>query len=130
MNFPIPLRMIEVPFGEDPKWETLQVGDAYFLTGLTEAELRMRHLSDQYFRDNSFRAPLIIVLPPKTRFVVDAKCFSRDRGYYEGWKVEGHPPFISITPSINLEGTYHGFIGINGVPIGHIGNDLDGRKYE
>jgi len=124
---PIPIRMISVPTGRDPDYEKLEVGDMYFLDGLTPAELQFRNLTRQYFRENAERNPLILVLPGKHRFLVDGQCFSRKLGYYDAWIVTGVPPLISVTPSVDMEGGYHGFIGSNGVAPGFIGADLSGR---
>lgn len=41
-----------------------------------------------------------------------------------GWTVSGEAPNLTVTPSINAAGEYHGFI-TNGV----IGDDLEGRKF-
>lgn len=46
------------------------------------------------------------------------------RGYYDGWTVTGKPPDITVSPSINYVGSYHGWLQ-NGV----ISQDVDGRNY-
>lgn len=109
----------------------MSIGDCWFLnppTHLTEQELaewwRCRHLTDQYYSDNSKRPPLVILLPGKTYFVADSKCFSLEKGYYDGWKVVGDPANLTIAPSVNFKGAYHGYI-TNGI----IGNDVEGRKF-
>lgn len=123
--------VIDVPFGEQPKYEDLRAGDMWFVTGKTAEELVAMRLTAQYFKDNSSRHPLMLALPSRRggifRFLVDGKCYSGERGYYDGWTVTGHAPFISVMPSVNVEGAYHGFIGVNGVQPGHVGPDLDAR---
>ena len=94
------------------------VGDMWFLD-VPADELKDRHLSDQYFADNAGRKPLIVMLPGPTYFSVDGKCFSSEKGYYDGWTVTGAPPFITVKPSINVEGRYHGYLtaGVIGDPV-------------
>ena len=99
------------------------VGDMWFL-GVTPKELLDRHLTAQYFADNAKRQPLMVMLPGPTPFCIDYQCFNDARGYYDGWTVHGEPPLITITPSINLVGRYHGFLQ-NGV----ISADAEGRKF-
>jgi len=84
----------------------------------------VEHLSEQYHRDNHWRLPLVVTMVSRTLFCVDSQCWS-DRAYYGGWTVHGEPPFITVSPSINIGGVYHGFI-VNGV----LGDDVDGRKFD
>lgn len=120
-----PIRMVETAFGEAPRFQDLQPGDMWFITGKTAEELVAMELTAQYFAENSWRHPVMLALPNRRggvfRFLVDGKCYSSERGYYDGWKVTGHPPFISVSPSVDVEGAYHGFIGSNGVQPGFIG---------
>lgn len=90
-----------------------EVGDMWFLD-VPPDELKERHLTAQYFADNAGRQPLIVMLPGRHYFCVDGQCFSAERGHYDGWNVTGTPPQITVTPSINMEGRYHGFL-TNGV---------------
>lgn len=101
-----------------------EVGDMWYLN-LPQEELLKRNLTAQYFSKNSNRKPLVVLLPGKTYFLIDGKCFNHQRGYYDGWEVNGDPPNITVSPSINIEGRYHGFLQ-NGV----IGDDVDGRKFD
>jgi len=98
--------------------ERRAIGDMWFLDVPAE-ELKERHLSDQYFATNAGRQPLVVLLPGrtpdrKTYFLIDGKCYSAARGYYDGWRVSGRPPLITVEPSINIESSYHGFLR-NGV---------------
>lgn len=45
-------------------------------------------------------------------------------GSGEGWKVEGDVPNVTISPSINCTGTYHGW-----VKDGVLTDDCEGRQY-
>lgn len=81
-------------------------------------------LSDYYHQNNSHRQPLLVILPGHNLFLVDGKCWDRGRKY-GGWRVSGEAPNITIQPSIDLKGFYHGFL-TNGV----IGDDVEGRKYK
>lgn len=95
-----------------------EIGDMWFL-GVPTEELKDRHLSDQYFAVNSHRQPLVVMLPGRNYFCVDGKCFNGERGYYGGWTVTGVPPKITVAPSINMVGRYHGFLqnGVIGDPV-------------
>lgn len=81
------------------------------------------YLSDYYRQNNSGRQPLLVILPPRTLFLVDGKCW-KDGQHYGGWTVTGEAPLITIAPSINIVGSYHGFLQ-NGV----ITADCEGRTY-
>lgn len=101
-----------------------RIGDMWFLD-LPEEELRKRELSDQYWRENAQnRKPLVVLLPGKWTFLIDGKCFSHERGYYDGWTVTGSVPLITVSPSINLVNRYHGWLR-----DGIISDDVDGRAF-
>jgi len=95
-----------------------EVGDMWFLDVPPE-ELKNRNLSAQYFAQNANRKPLVVMLPGRHYFLLDAQCFNSDRGFYDGWTVTGVPPNITVSPSINMVGRYHGFLqnGILGNPL-------------
>lgn len=118
-------------------------GDMWFLNAPIE-DLHRRHLTDEYFSINSNRKPLVVLLPGNNYFLIDGKCYSGKcercgkwqhacacpepstvKGYYGGWNVQGVPPAITVAPSINFEGRYHGFL-IAGV----ISDDCEGRKFD
>jgi hypothetical protein len=120
-----------------------QVGDMWFLTVPPE-ELKNRNLTAQYFAENAGRQPVVMMLPGRTYYLVDGQCYSSDctkckkkrreckcgdayrpRGYYDGWKVTGTPPQLTVHPSINYEGRYHGYL-----KSGVIGDDVEGRKFD
>jgi hypothetical protein len=80
-------------------------------------------LSDFYKQNNAGREPLLVWLPGGTVFCVDAMCWEGAR-LYGGWQVTGEPPLITVSPSINIKGLYHGWIQ-NGVIL----DDCEGRTY-
>jgi hypothetical protein len=99
-----------------------QVGDAWFMPGWTE----MESLSKYYKSHNKQnRPPLVVCLPDSqvqyTPFCVD---IASDDDDDKGWTVTGTPPLITVTPSINAVGSYHGYIK-NGI----ISDDCEGRKF-
>lgn len=121
-----PCRLVEKPpLNEhgNVAWEELQVGDMWFLD-LPEAELRLRNLSAYYWANNAGRKPLVVKLPGPNYFLIDGQCFDSGRGFYDGWTVSGTPPCITVQPSINLVGRYHGWLQ-NGV----ISDDCEGRNF-
>jgi hypothetical protein len=63
------------------------------------------------------------VLPGGYTFCIDSRARRDGKAYGDGWKVSGEMPNISLTPSINIVGSYHGFI-TNGV----ISDDLEARR--
>jgi hypothetical protein len=87
-------------------------------------------LSPKYRRDwQPTRPPLFVKLPDGSEFCVDTCAYS-EAGYHgEGWTVTGNAPSITLSPSINVEGRYHGWIGCNGAPPGHITADCEGRQF-
>lgn len=85
-----------------------EIGDMWFIVSAN------RELTDQYWRDNAGRPPVVVLLPGRTPFLVDGKCYNAERGYYDGWTVTGAPPELTVAPSIHVHGRYHGFLQ-NGV---------------
>lgn len=86
-----------------------------------------RHkLSDYYFQHNAAkRDPLLVWLPGRTLFCVDSKCWRNGQEFYGGWEVTGGAPNITVHPSIDIGGSYHGWLQ-NGV----ISDDVAGLKFD
>jgi hypothetical protein len=101
-----------------------QVGDMWYLDIPVE-DLGERHLSAQYFAENANRQPIVVLMPGRNYLLVDGKCYDDKKGYHDGWIVKGIPPLLTVTPSLNLVGRYHGYI-TNGV----ITDDVEGRKFD
>lgn len=129
-------------------FEKLAVGDICFyhhagVPCTDRKHLEKLHLSGHYFKHNASRPPLIVKLPGALYFLVDGQCYSGDRvkcrkahhkckcgkayrakGHYDGWKVTGAAPKVTVYPSINFDGRYHGWLK-NGV----ISDDCEGREF-
>ncbi len=80
------------------------------------------------------RPPILVYLPGRSLFCVDGACWRtvpdpNGRGsrveYYGGWTVTGSAELLTVSPSINCVGIYHGFI-----TDGVITDDCEGRKYD
>ena len=98
---------------------------------VSEAWRRKMHLSAHYWANNAHRPPLLVALPcnyssgPGLQvFSIDSQCYERERGYYEGWSVDGEPPRITVAPSINIVGSYHGYLR-----EGVVSDDVEGRTF-
>lgn len=116
-----PIRYHETP-PEHPR-----AGDCWPAHWLIEGEdretYRSTYLTAQYFREHyGQRAPLFVRLPDGSEFCID----SRATGKETGWTVTGEPHngTLTVSPSINIKGSYHGFIQ-NGV----VTDDCEGRKF-
>lgn len=114
-----PIRMVEPP----PKPDDRRVGDAWFAPGYETG------CCPFYHERNSFRPPLYVTLPcshdPNGQpFLVDAFTYSDGKNGADGWKVYGVPPAITVEPSINMVGIYHGYIR-----DGVITDDCEGRTF-
>lgn len=69
------------------------------------------------------RAPLAVQLPIGG-FFVDGPFWNNNGPYGDGWMVTGEAPLITMSPSINIVGHYHGWLQ-NGV----ISDDCEGRTF-
>lgn len=115
--------------GKEYSLDDLKIGNMFYLPKeYDETEwpwylAKPERISEFYKQRNSDRQPLFVLLPGRNIFLVDGKCWSSGN-YYGGWRVSGIPPQITVEPSINISGSYHGFLQ-NGV----IGNDVEGRVF-
>lgn len=100
------------------------VGDMWFAPEMVEqGHYHGYALSNEYKRDwQGKRYPIWVVLPSGTHFCIDSQV-TDDGG--RGWSVTGEAPNITVTPSINAVGIYHGFL-VNGV----LSEDVDGRTFD
>lgn len=111
--------------GREP--DNWQVGDMWYDEG-------WRHTHDllsQHYLDcvQDQRPPLVVVLPPCDLFILD-RAFSTSPTK-QGWQISlrselvvGETPQLTLTPSINCVGVYHGYIR-----DGIITDDCEGRRY-
>ena len=115
----------------DAAKENTEIGDAWYIpevqikTGKDGRRYWYGHrLSLDYEQNNrGQRQPIAVVLPSKfggARFCVD----SDSTGGGPGWQVSGELPNLTVSPSINLGGIYHGWI-----QSGVISDDCEGRKF-
>lgn len=111
-----PCRLIDAPMGRE-------VGDMWFAPQMVETGFWHGYaLSDEYKRDwAGKRPPIWVVLPSKTWFCVDSRTTDDGGG---GWTVTGDAPNITVSPSINAVGIYHGFL-VSGV----LSDDCEGRTF-
>lgn len=101
--------------------EKPKVGDMWPAPWLLDHSPGSRWLSDEYKRDVAGRRPpMVVMLPGYGDWCIDSPM----SGSESGWAVAGDPPALTLSPSINCEGVYHGFI-VDGV----LQDDVDGRKF-
>lgn len=117
----------------DPWSESAQIGDCWYMPHWNDdPERRQRFLanqaSTQYIAQwADQRPPIFVQLPPGWPWCVD-------EGFYHpvgdpprgGWTVTGKPEdgTLTVSPSINAVGTYHGWI-----QHGQVSDDVEGRHF-
>lgn len=119
-----------VPFVDD---DSLEVGDMFYAdprclqdeVGLPfpMQMAKRKRLSAYYFQNNSHRLPLILTFPLGVFFCLDSMTI-KDGQMSGGWTVIGDAPMITVHPSINLVGHYHGWL-----QAGVLTDDVDGRVF-
>lgn len=83
------------------------------------------YLSPKYQREwMAKRPPFIVKLPDGSEFCIDSRATSGGQFHGDGWTVTGDVPNVTLSPSINIVGSYHGWIQ-NGV----ITDDCEGRQF-
>lgn len=97
---------------------TLTVGDAWFATLMNGRWYIYDHdepgldmfidLAPGFESQN--RKPLCVVLPGRVAFCVDSATVINGEPQKGGWHVSGPPEKITVHPSINLKGYFHGWI--------------------
>lgn len=116
--------------GVEYRFRELPVGAMFYLPPNANMEhwpwynANVDDLSDFYKQNNASRPPIFVILPGHNLFVVDGKCWDHGRKY-GGWQVSGEAPNITVNPSIDLKGFYHGYLA-NGI----IGDDVEGRIFD
>lgn len=85
-------------------------------------------LSPEYKRDwEGKRPPIVVCIPQMFGDKIRSRWFCPDSKYTgkeNGWTVTGEVPNITVSPSINAVGSYHGWLQ-NGI----LSDDLEGRIY-
>lgn len=113
--------MVEPPNAERGI-SSMRPGDMYYAPWQLEPAYR-EGLSARYFTEHSeTRAPVVVILPDGTPFCVDQRAWNNGGYFGDGWTVTGDVPVITVSPSINVVGSYHGYI-----IEGEITDDIDGR---
>lgn len=121
---PWQIRMVE------PDKQPKEIGDAWYIP---ESQIKTTqngrrfwygHILSQDYENNrsAQRQPIAVTLPCCNgyAFCVDSDATSGAGG----WRVSGDPPNVTVSPSINIVGLYHGWIQ-NGV----ISDDCEGRTF-
>ncbi len=110
----------------------LRPGDCtYARFVLDDLDHRSKELGSNYLSlPNSLqhprRAPILIRLPHGDTWCPDCMAWSEAQGLHgAGWAISGELPNVTITPSINCVGSFHGF-----VQSGQITDDCEGRKFK
>jgi hypothetical protein len=104
----------------------LKPGDMFYADWwLKEDGTPVGYVSKQYIRDwLGKRPPIGVVLPNGQTFIVDMAYTLGDNPERNGWMVTGEPPNITVHPSINWVGVYHGWL-----KDGVLSDDVEGRKF-
>lgn len=126
-------RFVPDPPLNDPDFHrTREVGMMWWLPW-DDPDIRSYYLehalSRQYLETHLLRRhPIIVVLPGIVPVCLDEKyCGGHwgDNPTGEGWQVTGEPPKVTVQPSINLVGVYHGWLH-----DGVLSDDVEGRRYD
>ncbi len=120
----------------DKSPENPQIGDAWYAHEMINEfrEFYLKNSLSVEYKQNHLnkRSPIIVHLPMR---YADGSTgsfpFCVDEGYKNGghisehgWTVSGELPNITVNPSINCIGIYHGWIR-----NGEISDDCEGRKF-
>ncbi len=114
---PWPIRVLD----KKPAWDDCVVGDAWWLS--PDDETWPTHVGANHAH---LKQVLWVALPHANGtypFCVHAPA-TREGPNGTGWKVTGDAPKITVEPSINVVGSYHGWIR-----DGVITDDCEGRKF-
>lgn len=108
----------------------IQIGDMWYANHLIDdldllVTYEEQFFSVEYKRDwMGKRPPIFVKLPGGAHFSPDFRATNPAHGE-SGWVVTGNPPNITVSPSINAIGMYHGFLQ-NGI----LSDDVEGRKFQ
>jgi len=119
-------RMREEPTRADLREGRVEVGEMWFARWLVTEEgvpAVDNYLSTTYIANRmGVRPPLMILLPGNVEFCLDGRADCN--GGEVGWELKGELPKLTANPSLNVLGTWHGFLR-----DGVLSDDLSGRSY-
>jgi hypothetical protein len=122
--------MIDMPWTcrlVDDRDKAEEIGDMYFSESYTQYHTSefLRVLSPEYRRDWFGKRPPLFVITPVGPWCIDAvSTDGNGNNNNHGWTVLGEVPNITVSPSINFEGYYHGWLQ-NGL----LTDDCEGRVF-
>lgn len=124
-----PIRLL----ADIPEPGTARVGDAVLLRPESPRAAGVLgywvpRLSAEYERERRFvRPPLLVFLPGVGWWCVDSAYSERGQPVpsQASWSVTGDPPAVTLSPSVDLHGLYHGWIR-----DGVISDDVEGRRFD
>lgn len=122
----------------DPEADCVHVaGDWWYAPWyLNDDGSRSKHLGKYYYDHNAHRPPIVVVLPGGSEFCIDMVASAELETGGAGWRVAGSPEdgTLTVSPSIKVflgeqraPWHYHGWLGVQGTPPGHLSDDLDGN---
>lgn len=120
-------RMVTQQHAEDHQ---LQIGDMWYFDikapGAERSWMAMYndHLSAHYFAVRGTRFPLFVWCPGNAAFCLDSQQIKSGKPIGGGWRVIGEAPAVTVSPSINIGGLYHGWLH-----LGVLSDDCEGRTY-
>lgn len=122
------------PGPDQTPFADLRPGDMWFAPYLLDREHEEypgpEKLSPRYWAlPEPRRLPIVVRLPGPCDFAIDTLAWRHDGERFQhlgdGWTVTGEAPLLTMSPSINIGGAYHGYIQ-NGV----VTEDCEGRLFD
>lgn len=108
----------------DRRPEHPEIGDMWPAPWWLDEAVRDKLSAEYNATTRAHRAPLIVRLPGDLDFCIDSRAWSGGKVYGDGWHPVGDPPRVTLNPSINFPGIYHGWIR-----DGVISDDCEGRTF-
>lgn len=107
--------------------EPLPLGAMYPSDHYNDARIANRSLLTSDYRSAraQLREPLFVVLPDGCNFCVDSVTMKDGVPGLAGWSVAGEAPRLTLTPSVDIKGGWHGYIR-----DGEISDDVSGRSFD
>ncbi|MDB5057204.1 MAG: hypothetical protein JWO59_676 [Chloroflexi bacterium] len=114
-------RLIEIDPDMPCDFQTMEIGTMWY--GPIEYAGHDSIMGEDYKRNRAGQRPLWIRLPGNVVHCIDGASYNNGQ-WGAGWTVTGDPPNITVSPSINHIGIYHGWIR-----GGVVTDDCEGRAY-